>query len=143
MRGILLGLLAATGIVIGRKILTASKLKFYPKNVKLTGSGITDQKLYLTVEVVNPTFTQLTVNNIFLTIYSNDKLIGRVEYNTPIVIAKNGSTLLNIPIKLNLGGLTYLTAEYFIKGIKPKFKVVGSVNSGGASVPIEETVDLF
>ena len=138
----LLGLLMAAGFVVARKVVTATKLKFYPKNVKLTGSGITEQKLWLIAEVVNPTFTQLTINNIFLTIYANDKLIGRVEYNTQITIGKNGTTALNLPIKLNLAAITYITGEFLLKGIKPKFKIVGTVNSGGASIPIETELDL-
>lgn len=142
MRGIILGLLAAAGFVVARKVATATKLKFYPRNVKLTGSGILNQKLWLIAEVVNPTYNQLTINNVFLTIYADTTLIGRVEYNTPLVIGGNGSTEVNIPIKLHLGAIAFITSKYLIKGIKPTLKIVGSVNSGGANVPIETTVDL-
>ena len=143
MKKLLFGLLAASGFIVVRKILTATKLKFYPKGVKLTGQGLFEQKLWLIAEVVNPSFNQLTINNIFLTIYADDKLIGRVEVNTPIVIGGNGTTIINIPIKLNVGGLTYMSVNYFVKGIKPKFKIVGTVNSGGAQIPLEQTIDLL
>lgn len=142
MRGIILGLLAAAGFVLARKVVTATKLKFYPKNVKLTGSGITNQKLWLIADVVNPTYNQLTINNVFLMCYVENTLIGRIEYNTPLIIGGNGTTEVNIPIKLNLGGIAYITTKYLLKGLKPTFKIVGTVNSGGANVPIETTIGL-
>lgn len=143
MSKLLMGLLLAAGFITARKVVTATKLKFYPKGVKLTGSGLTEQKLWLIAEVVNPTFTQLTINNMFFTVQSGDKILGRIEYNTPLVIGKNGTTVVNIPIKLNLGGLAWLTTEYLLKGTKPEFKIVGSLNSGGASIPIETNLSLL
>jgi LEA14-like dessication related protein len=139
--------LIAVGIAFvlfaGKKAFASSKLKFYPKGIKLTGSGLVNQKLFLVAEVVNPTFTQLTVNNVFLTVYEGSTLIGRVEYNTPIVIGGNGSTILNIPLIPSYGAITYLAYELIAKGKQPKFTITGSINSMGVMIPIEYKLDLI
>ena len=71
-----LGFFAWQAIRAGR---AAGLLEYYPKNVKIEGKKAKDLKLFLVMDVVNPTNKSLDVKAVFAKVLVNAEQVGRIE----------------------------------------------------------------
>lgn len=126
---------------LSRKAGAAQNLQYYPQSVK-----IRQGKLYLLLEIVNPSFSAIDVNNVFLNFYSapaniEPREIGRTAITEKFTINPNGSTTLEIPIQLNAAGLIYLASD-ILTGKVNSIKMKGTINSMGVPVPVDQAVPI-
>ena len=120
-----------------KKANVANQLQYFPNKATIE-SG----KLFFYLEVLNPTMTPLTINNIFLSFYSGVTFLGRTQVTTPVTITKNGSTILRLPIKVSGAGIVALIGDW-IKGTAPtSLKIDGTVTGEGVQVKIQQDVPL-
>lgn len=128
---------AIAAVFYYRKYAAAGKLQFLPKSAK-----ISQGKLYFVLDVVNPTQTQLVMNNLFVSFYDGKNYLGRAEITTKITIGPSQTTTLNIPIQLNGGGLVYFAAN-ILTGKSNSLTYSGTINSEGIDVPINDTIKIL
>ena len=141
-------LIASLGIAAAflfMKKKSATDLKFRWLGVKFTGKKLSDFKLWVQLEVVNQNNSSLSFKNLFadITETGSQNLIGSIQINDKIDIPANTSTIVNLPIKFRYYGLTYLLGEIILKGKKPIFDVVGSLDTLGVQIKIQEKLNLF
>jgi LEA14-like dessication related protein len=129
------------GIYLLRKYSASKKLEYYPAGIKTTGKKISDFKIIFEMEVVNPSYTPLTINNIFLNIYDKGTQLGRINVTTPQEIPANSSTILSLPITMNYGAIIYFLYEVIAKG-KKSVKIAGTINSEGIAVPLNIDIPI-
>jgi LEA14-like dessication related protein len=139
--GIVLGI-GLLAIYLGRKYSAGNKLQFFPSSVSYSGKKVSEFRLIFSMDVVNPSFTSLKVNNIFCNIYDQKNQLGRISVTTPQIIPANSTTTLNLPIQLNYGAVIYFLYEVIAKG-KKSIKVSGTINSEGIEVPIDLDVPIL
>lgn len=131
----------SVGVYLLNKLSTANKLEIYSKKISLKGKKVSDLQLIYTMEVVNPSYSPLKINNVFLNIYDRKTQLGRIIVTTPIVIPPNATTDINLPVKLNVGSALYFIYEVIAKGVR-KINLVGSINTEGLTLPINQNIDL-
>lgn len=136
MNPVLALLLIGGGIYAFSKYKAGKGLQFYPSGFRFEA-----KKLYFVIEIVNPSFTQLKMNNLFAQVVDGDQEIGRTMVSDPVEIKPNGSTTIALPIKLNALG-TFTTIVKLIRGELTSLTVKGTTNSEGISIPFEETLPV-
>lgn len=136
MNPVLLIALLGGALYFGRKIAAGKKLQFYP-----SGFRWENKKLFFVLEVVNPSLTELKINNVFAQVYNGTTEVGRTLLSEPIVIIANGSTKISLPIKLNaINAIT--TGIQIANGTVTELTVNGTANSEGINVPFQQLLPL-
>ena len=133
---------AAILALLYNKKRAAQDLQFNWLGLKYTGKKISDFKIWLQIEVRNQNNTALSFKNLFGTIYEGKTKLGTIEIKDNISIPANSSTIVNLPIKFNYGGLTYVLGEVILMGKKPIFNAVGSFDSLGIQFGFNEKLTL-
>lgn len=131
-------LLMAGGLTLLKKKKVYQNLEYEAKSLSYDKKA---NKLYLNMDIINPTGGTLKVDSMFLSILVNDRKTGRIERSEPFTITKAGRTPVKLPITISPSGLGEMIADV-IKGKKLNIKVVGLVRSMGIDTAIEEKVDL-
>ena len=94
--------------------------------------------------IVNPTSSTLTIDSIAGDITVNNKFLSSLSQIDPISIPANSETLYTINIKTPiLNALQTIVSLFKSKSKSFKVDFVGTVNSGGILLPINETVMMF
>jgi LEA14-like dessication related protein len=139
-------LLAGAGLLFwtfGRKAKAIKDLNFDFSGLKFTGKTISDFKIYLQLEVTNQNSSAVFFKNIFLSIYDEKNMLGKVSYTDQINIPANNTTIINIPVRLNYGGLVYLVYEIIAKRRNPDFNVAGTMDTPLGKVSISKTIKFI
>jgi hypothetical protein len=135
---ILLLAAGAYGIyTISRKSSGAKKLQFYPQSVDLKHVSLTNWTPDLLVKIVNPTYVSQNIDAVFLSVFSDDTQVGRIQITTPFKIAKLTDTVIKMPITIMPSGAGKVVGE-ILKGNKPNFSIKGTVSSMGVTIAIDE-----
>jgi len=135
-----------------RKGSSAKKLQYYFKNIKFSNN-----KLFLVIEIVNNSNVSLGIDNLIFDYYvvnspvtsetdlsslTDIEIIGNTTITKPFFIGKNGSTDLDIPIKLRGSGIVDVIVNMFATKKKP-ILLKGKVTSGGVTLPVTQILDLL
>lgn len=141
MNPFLFTFLGAVAFYYFQKARTANQLQFFPQKANIEGG-----KFYFYLEVLNPTMTPLTVNNIFLSFYyttaAGQTFLGRTQITQPVTITKNGSTVLRLPITVAPGALITAIAAA-LQGKLSSMKISGTVTAEAVQMQVDETIPVF
>lgn len=137
---ILLGAAALLFFKKGKK--TLEELEFEPTSVIWSK---TLKQFVLYMDVINPNSQEVKVDNVFLSIFDNDKKIGSIEKTNSFTIKKANRTKISLPIKMSAIGI--ITDLLLILADKNKkkthiFKVAGTAKVFKLDVPISEEVEF-
>ena len=131
---IALGLLAA--YFVKGKVDTAKELEFFPKSLALSKDK---KKIFLVIEVLNPTKRSLTIDSLFLKIFYGTIKVGSLERTEPITIEKTGRTMIKLPMRVDpVGGGKLMGAILLGKTIS--LRVVGIGDSMGLKFPVDARI---
>jgi LEA14-like dessication related protein len=140
----LIGLIATGSLLLLyflNKTRSALKLDYYFYSIDLSNLKLSNLEIITKVEIVNPTNTKQVVDGIFATVTLNDgTLIGRIQKTQVQEIVARGSSILDIPIKLNPNGVAKVTAYVINNQSVPTINIEGTITSMGISIPIKQTV---
>lgn len=125
----------ALGFYLFTKLKASGKLQFYPKLLRLEGKKIKDFKVFLDMDVVNPSAQNLTLDSALLNIKDGTTELGRIFITSPKTIEKQSTTILSLPITLSKVNAIFFLYEIIAKG-KTKITIEGEVRSEGINVPI-------
>jgi LEA14-like dessication related protein len=115
----------------------AGKLEYKVKNV-----DISKGKIYLVIEIINPTYKDLTVDSINLKIISEGLNLGRIDYFEKSTISGRAKTYLRLPATLNIGFDLGTWIAKVIKGQINTIEVTGTALSMGFETDLSETLNL-
>lgn len=118
----------------------AGKLEFYPYSVDFSGLTLTNWTFTVQIEVLNPSKVKQNINAIFGSVYAGSRQVARIQQTTPQTISKQGTTIINVPVKLTADGAGYLLAQ-LAKANIPSITVKGTVDTMGIQVPFEQTLN--
>jgi len=131
---IALGLMAA--YFVKGKVDTAKELEFFPKSLALSKDK---KKLFLVIEVLNPTKRPLTIDSLFLKIFYGKTKVGSLERTEPIVIEATGRTMVKLPLRVDpVGGGKLMGAVLLGKTIV--LRVLGIGDSMGLKFPVDAEI---
>lgn len=116
---------------------TADKLDYYIKNV-----DISKGKIYIILEIINPTYKSLIVDSINLKIISESLTLGRIDYFDKTTISGRAKTFLRLPVTLNVGFDLGAWIAKVIKGQVSTIEVTGTALSMGFETELTETLTL-
>lgn len=119
----------------------AKNLRVYFQTIGLKKpTGINFPTVTATFRIVNPTSSPLTIDSIAGDLMVNNKLLSTLSQVDPIQIAGNSESLYTVNIKTPI--FNALTTVLQLLKSKQRLKVdfVGTVNSGGFLLPLNETI---
>ena len=141
---IIIAIVLLITLYIANKINTAKQLEFsvgIPKNVSLQTGALT---FILPLKVQNVLATSLRVKALDFDILSAGKSLGKALLTTPVTIAGNGFTIINVNV--SIGALDLLQAASSIvnlfKSGKVNLTLDGLVYAEGFQVPINQSFEL-
>lgn len=133
---LLLTAVTVLGFNAVRKGKAAKKLEFYFKNVDWSKLSFTNFKVTGIIDVVNPSQVNQDVDAVFANVFLDDKQIGRVQMTDKIVIPKQSTTVVKVPLEIFPAGAGSIIAKV-LQGKAPNVKVVGTVSSMGIVIPFD------
>jgi hypothetical protein len=140
-----IGIGAAVLLYLLSKSSAAKNLKVYFQTLSLKKpKGLNFPTVQAVFRIINPTSSTLTIDSIAGDITVNNKFLSSLSQIDPISIPANSETLYTINIKTPIFNALQTIVSLF-KSKSKSFKVdfVGTVNSGGILLPINETVMMF
>ena len=140
-----IGIGAAVLLYLLSKSSAAKNLKVYFQTLSLKKpKGLNFPTVQAVFRIVNPTSSTLTIDSIAGDITVNNKFLSSLSQIDPISIPANSETLYTINIKTPiLNALQTIVSLFKSKSKSFKVDFVGTVNSGGILLPINETVMVF
>lgn len=140
-----IGIGAAVLLYLLSKSSAAKNLKVYFQTLSLKKpKGLNFPTVQAVFRIVNPTSSTLTIDSIAGDITVNNKFLSSLSQIDPISIPANSETLYTINIKTPiLNALQTIVSLFKSKSKSFKVDFVGTVNSGGILLPINETVMMF
>lgn len=115
---------------------TSDRLEYYPQNLELIKG-----KLYLDMEILNPTKNDLKIDSVFAGIFAGSKKIGNIERGESFTVKANKRTSIKLPVVPS--GLGFATAiADAVKGKITTFKVMGIARALGLDNPINKDLSL-
>ena len=140
-----IGIGAAVLLYLLSKSSAAKNLRVYFQTLSLKKpKGLNFPTVQAVFRIVNPTSSTLTIDSIAGDITVNNKFLSSLSQIDPISIPANSETLYTINIKTPiLNALQTIVSLFKSKSKSFKVDFVGTVNSGGILLPINETVMMF
>lgn len=119
----------------------AKNLKVLFQNIKFEKpSGFNLPTMLVNFKIINPTSTPLQIESIVGDLFINDKLFSTVSQTLPVTIPKNNVTVYSI--KIETGIIQAMTSILQLLKQKKRLtvKFVGTANSTGFMIPINQTI---
>jgi hypothetical protein len=134
--------LGAVVLYLLSKTSAAKNLRVYFQTIGMKKpSGLNFPTITATFRVVNPTSSTLTIDSIAGDLMVNNKLLSTIANNQPFTIAAKSESLYTVNIKTPIfNALTTVIQLLKAKTKNIKVDFVGTANSGGFLLPINETV---
>lgn len=134
----LVGVAIVGAFMLLKKGVSATRMQWYGAGFK-----IQNKKLYYRVDIINPSGTPFTINNVFLNFYRDNYLIGKIFFNTTTTIPANQQVTVSLPIDILPVGVALLIKD-LLQDVKASFKirVSGGVKVDGVNVPIDEKINI-
>lgn len=134
----LVGVAVVGALMLLKKGVSATRMQWYGSGFK-----IQNKKLYYKVDIINPSNTAFTINNVFLNFYRDNYLIGKIFFNTVTSIPPNQQVSVSLPVDILPVGVALLIADLLKDAYKTfKIRVSGGVKVDGVNVPIEERIKI-
>lgn len=141
------GLILLGGAVATYAIVKLSSVADTAKAIqfKVLSINIKFPKIFLTVQIFNPTNNAITIDSIVGEVFFNNKAIGNVQYINKVPIqAQTYSTFTNVLVELTPAGMFALTSEIITRASKTgTFLVNGKIYVKGQGLPFTQTVKVF
>lgn len=106
--------------------------------------SISGTNLLLTLGILNPTNTAITIKSILGTLIFKGQDVATVQYFVPKVVAPNGKTQITLTVTPSAVGiitaLKSLISKGGLKDLKASFK--GNANVDGFLIPIESSYGI-
>lgn len=130
-----IGIAAAVGYWIYRKLNLVNRSKILFHSIRLVGSGLRKQ-IEIGLKVQNPTRNSGTIENLIGEVFVNGKQVADFSVFQPQKIAPNSESILKILAAPNSGILELLTTKgAFKSGLN--YTVKGSANFDGVYAPFQ------
>jgi len=137
MEPLTIGLLLAAASLFRTKK-TADALQYFPQTLFYDKKK---KKLYLIMEVLNPTSSRLKIDGVFLNIVVNGKKTGYIERSSPFTITAKARTKISLEAKIGIVALTDLLIA-IVRGKKLDIRLMGIVRSMGIDNAVDEKIPL-
>jgi LEA14-like dessication related protein len=139
---IYIGLGAAVLLYLLSKKSAANNLRVYFQTIGLKkASGLNLPTITATFRIVNPTSSTLTIDSLAGDLLVNNKLLSTLQNNEKFTVAAKSESLYTVNIKTPIfNALTTVIQLLKAKTKNIKVDFVGTANSGGILIPIDETV---
>jgi LEA14-like dessication related protein len=139
---IFLGLGAAVVLYLLSKKSAAKNLRIYFQTIGLKKStGLNLPTITATFRIQNPTSSTLTIDSLAGDLMVNNKLLSTLQNNEKFTVAAKSESLYTVNIKTPIfNALTTVLQLLKAKTKNIKVDFVGTANSGGFLLPINETV---
>jgi hypothetical protein len=139
---IFLGLGAAVLLYLLSKSSAAKNLRIYFQTIGLKKpTGLNLPTITATFRIVNPTSSTLTIDSLAGDLMVNNKLLSTLQNNEKFTVAAKSESLYTVNIKTPIfNALTTVLQLLKAKTKNIKVDFVGTANSGGFLLPINETV---
>ena len=111
------------------------------QDVSVDWSNILAPKLYLQLQVDNPSQGAATLNDVFATIKhpSTGKTFGTINQHADIPIEPMGTATINVPITINAMNLVLDAMQ---GNLEPEIDIVGYAKANGIKVDFEKQLGL-
>lgn len=129
--------LGATAIYLGGKARAANNLTYEIAKIQILGVEKEQLRLRLDFNIFNQSSEVLWFSNLNADILTNTRSIGRVVINKRVTISL-GTTLLPVPVGIDLGQAGSAAIEYLATGKMPALRIRGSMQVSGISFPIDQ-----
>jgi len=118
---------------------TVNDLQLKIKSVK-----VNLPKIYLTLQLFNPTRNEVIIDSVVGTVKYNDKEIGSIQYinKTPIA-AMNYTVLSNVLVDLNTFGLLLTAGNAISDNSKSVISFQGNIYYKGIPFPFNQSINVF
>jgi len=139
---IFLGLGAAVVLYLFSKRSAAKNLRIYFQTIGLKKpTGLNLPTITATFRIVNPTSSTLTIDSLAGDLMVNNKLLSTLQNTEKFSVAAKSESLYTVNIKTPIfNALTTVLQLLKAKTKNIKVDFVGTANSGGFLLPINETV---
>lgn len=137
-----MGLGAAVVLYLLSKKSAAKNLRIYFQTIGLKKStGLNLPTITATFRIQNPTSSTLTIDSLAGDLMVNNKLLSTLQNNEKFTVAAKSESLYTVNIKTPIfNALTTVLQLLKAKTKNIKVDFVGTANSGGFLLPINETV---
>jgi LEA14-like dessication related protein len=115
--------------------------RFALDGVSVRGFSLTRLTLDLRLRITNPNFFPIPAGRLDAALSLGDSRVARVENRALAAVRENGSTVVTIPIDLDLGEASR-AAQTLARGGPVAVGIKGEAELAGAKVPIELASDL-
>ena len=124
------------------KTSAAKNLRIYFQTIGMKKpSGLNFPTITATFRVVNPTSSTLTINSLAGDLMVNNKLLSTLSNNESFTVPAKSESLYTVNIKTPIfNALTTVVQLLRAKTKNIKVDFVGTANSGGFLLPINETI---
>ena len=129
---------AILGIGFYRKVQAAQNLTFSLASIRQQGA-LKDLQFVVTLNVINPSNRNLTVNGIGGKLFINDELVADVLNNTPQTIAP-GASLFAVTAFINPMSAAAVIRSLNSKRVVARFQ--GNVRALGINIPVDFSQNL-
>lgn len=134
----LVGAAVIGALFLIKKGSSLARIDWFSKGFKIQGG-----KLFYRVEIINPGSAPATINNVFLTFYKDNYLLGKVFFNTNTTIPANNMVVANIPVDVAPVGILLLIKD-LIQNIKAPIplRISGGIKVDNINIPIDEKLSI-
>jgi hypothetical protein len=124
------------------KTSAAKNLRIYFQTIGMKKpSGLNFPTITATFRVVNPTSSTLTIDSLAGDLMVNNKLLSTLSNNESFTVPAKSESLYTVNIKTPIfNALTTVVQLFRAKTKNIKVDFVGTANSGGFLLPINETI---
>lgn len=129
---------AVLGLIYGfRKFNSIEQIKIFLTGFKFRADNFINSTLMLNFRVVNPGLLPAKFESISGEIFVNNIKLADIFYLQTFNIGPRSENNLNLPVTINNLRASSEILNFLSSNERPQIKVVGKINSRGASIPFE------
>lgn len=127
---------------------TAKQLTAMIFGIKRVFSDVSSTRLMVTLRVFNPTFAPLSFQSFQFSLFYNGSKIADTTYapGQGITLKANGNTDIDIPVTVQhfslITNVLTLVREWLSGRFDQTIRIVGTLQAGGLTLPIDTTIKL-
>ena len=125
--------------LLGKKKIAEPKLHL--EDVQLANASLDGARLEFIIKVDNPNAFPLELDSVHYDLEFEGKPVGKGEVTKNLKVEKNSSTLIRLPVNVQLKNFFKSAASLIGKGTTP-YHLKGAAKYGLLKLPFEESGDL-
>ena len=131
---------AVAGVIIWKKYQMSQSLTYTIQGISIGGS-LLNPGIVLALQVNNPTMTSADLDSINANVIVNNNIVGVISQTIPQTIAANTSTIINIPVALNVGNAISDVIN-ILQSQQANVEIKGSITADLIPIPLDITYNI-